>query len=183
LISVRQSINWDVEESLAGLISRIATVRSRSRTTHLTYSPPACGTMRLARARLQRSSARQSRPRSARCVLFFFIEVSELLDMNIRKSGANIRRVLQQVGEACAHVVLFAKLAFGAPKRTREMTRTAPSSVSSLNPCQFRYHPSVPSFSSSGGDDGSRDVFVIGATNGLDPLDPARLLPRRITSV
>jgi SpoVK/Ycf46/Vps4 family AAA+-type ATPase len=112
---------------------------------------------------------------------FLFRQAPRTANMYIGKSEANVRRVLQLLRDACLSVVFFAKLASGAlnPACVRRLERRhGPHCLSTSR--QVRCVSSVSSSSSSGGGDSSRDIFVIGATNRLDLLDPALLSPRQL---
>ncbi|KAJ3098682.1 peroxisomal assembly protein [Phlyctochytrium planicorne] len=95
---------------------------------------------------------------------------SELLNMYIGESEANVRRVFERARDAKPCVIFFDELDSVAPKRGEKgdsggvMDRIVSQLLAELD-------------SVNGGDGG--DVFVIGATNRPDLLDPALLRPGR----
>jgi len=95
--------------------------------------------------------------------------------MYIGESEANVRRVFQRARDARPCVVFFDELDSVAPKRGAHgdsggvMDRIVSQLLAELDGIA----------SSSAGGDGSGDVFVIGATNRPDLLDPALLRPGR----
>lgn len=96
----------------------------------------------------------------------------ELLNMYIGESEANVRRVFQRAKDARPCVVFFDELDSIAPKRGNHgdsggvMDRIVSQLLAELDGV-------------SSGASGS-DVFVIGATNRPDLLDPALLRPGRL---
>lgn len=96
--------------------------------------------------------------------------------MYIGESEANVRRVFQRARDARPCVVFFDELDSVAPKRGAHgdsggvMDRIVSQLLAELDGISS-------SSSSSGG--GGEDVFVIGATNRPDLLDPALLRPGR----
>ena len=94
----------------------------------------------------------------------------ELLNMYIGESEANVRRVFQRARDARPCVIFFDELDSVAPKRGNHgdsggvMDRIVSQLLAELDGMS----------SGSGG-----DVFVIGATNRPDLLDPALLRPGR----
>ena len=103
---------------------------------------------------------------------FFSVKGPELLNMYIGESEANVRRVFQKARDARPCVIFFDELDSIAPKRGEKgdsggvMDRIVSQLLAELD-----------GMSETG--DGSGDVFVIGATNRPDLLDPALLRPGR----
>jgi peroxin-6 len=104
--------------------------------------------------------------------------------MYIGESEANVRRVFRRARDARPCVVFFDELDSVAPKRGAHgdsggvMDRIVSQLLAELDGISS----SSPSSSSSSGGDGDgdgNDVFVIGATNRPDLLDPALLRPGR----
>jgi peroxin-6 len=97
--------------------------------------------------------------------------------MYIGESEANVRRVFQRARDARPCVVFFDELDSVAPKRGAHgdsggvMDRIVSQLLAELD--------GISSSSSSSGGGGGEDVFVIGATNRPDLLDPALLRPGR----
>jgi peroxin-6 len=154
----------------------LAPARPRTFTAHrhvfcsagiLLYGPPGTGKTLLAKAVATSCSLN-----------FFSIKGPELLNMYIGESEANVRRVFQRARDARPCVVFFDELDSVAPKRGAHgdsggvMDRIVSQLLAELD--------GIASSSSAGGSgDGSGDVFVIGATNRPDLLDPALLRPGR----
>jgi peroxin-6 len=128
----------------------------------LLYGPPGTGKTLLAKAVATSCSLN-----------FFSVKGPELLNMYIGESEANVRRVFQRARDARPCVIFFDELDSVAPKRGAHgdsggvMDRIVSQLLAELD--------GISSSSSSGGD----DVFVIGATNRPDLLDPALLRPGR----
>jgi peroxin-6 len=104
---------------------------------------------------------------------FFSVKGPELLNMYIGESEANVRRVFQRARDAKPCVIFFDELDSVAPKRGNQgdsggvMDRIVSQLLAELD-------------GMAGGDGvGGGDVFVIGATNRPDLLDPALLRPGR----
>jgi peroxin-6 len=101
---------------------------------------------------------------------FLSVKGPELLNMYIGESEANVRRIFQQAREAKPCVVFFDELDSVAPKRGNHgdsggvMDRIVSQLLAELD-------------GMADGDGG--DVFVLGATNRPDLLDPALLRPGR----
>jgi peroxin-6 len=97
--------------------------------------------------------------------------------MYIGESEANVRRVFQRARDARPCVVFFDELDSVAPKRGAHgdsggvMDRIVSQLLAELD--------GIASSSSSSSSAGAGDVFVIGATNRPDLLDPALLRPGR----
>lgn len=102
---------------------------------------------------------------------FFSVKGPELLNMYIGESEANVRRVFQRARDAKPCVIFFDELDSIAPKRGNHgdsggvMDRIVSQILAELDGM------------SSGGS--GADVFVLGATNRPDLLDPALLRPGR----
>jgi peroxin-6 len=102
---------------------------------------------------------------------FFSVKGPELLNMYIGESEANVRRVFQRARDAKPCVIFFDELDSVAPKRGNHgdsggvMDRIVSQLLAELD-------------GMSAGSSGA-DVFVIGATNRPDLLDPALLRPGR----
>ncbi|KZT03423.1 AAA-domain-containing protein [Laetiporus sulphureus 93-53] len=132
----------------------------KKRSGILLYGPPGTGKTLLAKAV------------ATSCALnFFSVKGPELLNMYIGESEANVRRVFQRARDARPCVVFFDELDSVAPKRGSHgdsggvMDRIVSQILAELDGL-------------SGGNAGG-DVFVIGATNRPDLLDPALLRPGR----
>jgi peroxin-6 len=102
---------------------------------------------------------------------FFSVKGPELLNMYIGESESNVRRVFQRARDASPCVVFFDELDSIAPARGKQgdsggvMDRIVSQLLAELD--------GISSSSSPG------NVFVIGATNRPDLLDPALLRPGR----
>ena len=102
---------------------------------------------------------------------FFSVKGPELLNMYIGESEANVRRVFQRARDARPCVIFFDELDSVAPKRGNHgdsggvMDRIVSQLLAELDGMSGRKE--------------SADVFVIGATNRPDLLDPALLRPGR----
>lgn len=127
----------------------------------LLYGPPGTGKTLVAKAVATSFSLN-----------FFSVKGPELLNMYIGESEANVRRVFQRAREARPCVIFFDELDSVAPKRGNYgdsggvMDRIVSQLLAELD-----------GISSS---KGVSDVFVIGATNRPDMLDPALLRPGRL---
>ncbi|OTA02585.1 Peroxisomal biogenesis factor 6 OS [Trichoderma parareesei] len=132
----------------------------KKRSGILFYGPPGTGKTLLAKAIATEYSLN-----------FFSVKGPELLNMYIGESEANVRRVFQRARDARPCVVFFDELDSVAPKRGNQgdsggvMDRIVSQLLAELD-------------GMSGGDDAG-GVFVIGATNRPDLLDPALLRPGR----
>lgn len=132
----------------------------KKRSGILLYGPPGTGKTLLAKAVATSFSLN-----------FFSVKGPELLNMYIGESEANVRRVFQRARDAKPCVIFFDELDSIAPKRGNQgdsggvMDRIVSQLLAELDGM------------SSGGS--SADVFVIGATNRPDLLDPALLRPGR----
>jgi peroxin-6 len=133
----------------------------KKRSGILFYGPPGTGKTLLAKAIATEYSLN-----------FFSVKGPELLNMYIGESEANVRRVFQRARDARPCVVFFDELDSVAPKRGNQgdsggvMDRIVSQLLAELD-------------GMSGGDDGGGGVFVVGATNRPDLLDPALLRPGR----
>ncbi|KAH7326361.1 P-loop containing nucleoside triphosphate hydrolase protein [Stachybotrys elegans] len=133
----------------------------KKRSGILFYGPPGTGKTLLAKAIATEYSLN-----------FFSVKGPELLNMYIGESEANVRRVFQRARDARPCVVFFDELDSVAPKRGNQgdsggvMDRIVSQLLAELD-------------GMSGGEDASGGVFVIGATNRPDLLDPALLRPGR----
>lgn len=139
----------------------------KKRSGILFYGPPGTGKTLLAKAIATEYSLN-----------FFSVKGPELLNMYIGESEANVRRVFQRARDARPCVVFFDELDSVAPKRGNQgdsggvMDRIVSQLLAELDGM------------SGGGDDedgkgGGGGVFVVGATNRPDLLDPALLRPGR----
>ncbi|KAI5796512.1 hypothetical protein EDC01DRAFT_787586 [Geopyxis carbonaria] len=130
----------------------------KKRSGILFYGPPGTGKTLLAKAIATEFSLN-----------FFSIKGPELLNMYIGESEANVRRVFQRARDARPCVVFFDELDSVAPKRGNQgdsggvMDRIVSQLLAELD----------------GMGDTGAGVFVIGATNRPDLLDPALLRPGR----
>ena len=133
----------------------------KKRSGILFYGPPGTGKTLLAKAIATEFSLN-----------FFSVKGPELLNMYIGESEANVRRVFQRARDARPCVVFFDELDSVAPKRGNQgdsggvMDRIVSQILAELD-------------GMSDGEEGAGGVFVIGATNRPDLLDPALLRPGR----
>ncbi|RMZ88388.1 hypothetical protein DV736_g4381, partial [Chaetothyriales sp. CBS 134916] len=143
----------------------------RKRSGILFYGPPGTGKTLLAKAIATEFSLN-----------FFSVKGPELLNMYIGESEANVRRVFQRARDARPCVVFFDELDSVAPKRGNQgdsggvMDRIVSQLLAELD--GMSSSPADDGQSASGPSGGS-GVFVIGATNRPDLLDPALLRPGR----
>ncbi|KAL1924063.1 uncharacterized protein VTP21DRAFT_7098 [Calcarisporiella thermophila] len=132
----------------------------KKRSGILLYGPPGTGKTLLAKAVATSCSLN-----------FFSVKGPELLNMYIGESEANVRRVFQRARDAKPCVIFFDELDSVAPKRGEKgdsggvMDRIVSQLLAELD--------------GMGEGGGAADVFVIGATNRPDLLDPALLRPGR----
>ncbi|CAG8639796.1 2937_t:CDS:2, partial [Paraglomus occultum] len=132
----------------------------KKRTGILLYGPPGTGKTLLAKAVATSCSLN-----------FFSVKGPELLNMYIGESEANVRRVFQRARDARPCVIFFDELDSVAPKRGEKgdsggvMDRIVSQLLAELD--------------GMGQAGSASDVFVIGATNRPDLLDPALLRPGR----
>ncbi|KAG6376029.1 P-loop containing nucleoside triphosphate hydrolase protein [Boletus reticuloceps] len=124
----------------------------------LLYGPPGTGKTLLAKAVATSCSLN-----------FLSVKGPELLNMYIGESEANVRKVFQRAREANPCVIFFDELDSIAPKRGNQgdsggvMDRIVSQLLAELDGMSI----------------GGMDIFVIGATNRPDLLDPALLRPGR----
>lgn len=129
----------------------------KKRSGILLYGPPGTGKTLVAKAVATNFSLN-----------FLSVKGPELLNMYIGESEANVRRVFQRARDARPCVVFFDELDSVAPKRGEKgdsggvMDRIVSQLLAEID-----------------GMGGGADVFVIGATNRPDLLDPALLRPGR----
>ena len=141
----------------------------RKRSGILFYGPPGTGKTLLAKAIATEFSLN-----------FFSIKGPELLNMYIGESEANVRRVFQRARDARPCVVFFDELDSVAPKRGNQgdsggvMDRIVSQLLAELDGMSSGGPSNSDGQASRGG-----GVFVIGATNRPDLLDPALLRPGR----
>lgn len=124
------------------------------------YGPPGTGKTLLAKAVATSFSLN-----------FFSVKGPELLNMYIGESEANVRRVFQRARDARPCVVFFDELDSVAPRRGNQA-----DSAGVMDRIVSQLLAELDGMSDSPGDSG---VFVIGATNRPDLLDPALLRPGR----
>lgn len=140
----------------------------RKRSGILFYGPPGTGKTLLAKAIATEFSLN-----------FFSVKGPELLNMYIGESEANVRRVFQKARDARPCVVFFDELDSVAPKRGNQgdsggvMDRIVSQLLAELDGMSGGSQSDDGQSSNAGG------VFVIGATNRPDLLDPALLRPGR----
>ncbi|CAE6521117.1 unnamed protein product [Rhizoctonia solani] len=134
----------------------------KKRSGILLYGPPGTGKTLLAKAV------------ATSCALnFLSVKGPELLNMYIGESEANVRRVFQRARDARPCVVFFDELDSIAPRRGQAgdsggvMDRIVSQILAELDGM------------GAGGSGSGGEVFVIGATNRPDLLDPALLRPGR----
>ncbi|WVQ73021.1 hypothetical protein IAR50_002584 [Cryptococcus sp. DSM 104548] len=135
----------------------------KKRSGILLYGPPGTGKTLLAKAVATSCSLN-----------FFSVKGPELLNMYIGESEANVRRVFEKAREARPCVIFMDELDSLAPKRGQQgdsggvMDRIVSQLLAELD-------------GMSGGKEGGggEGVFVMGATNRPDLLDPALLRPGR----
>lgn len=145
----------------------------RKRSGILFYGPPGTGKTLLAKAIATEFSLN-----------FFSVKGPELLNMYIGESEANVRRVFQRARDARPCVVFFDELDSVAPKRGNQgdsggvMDRIVSQLLAELDGMSSSA-PSDDDDPASSNAAGGSGVFVIGATNRPDLLDPALLRPGR----
>jgi len=132
----------------------------KKRSGILLYGPPGTGKTLLAKAVATSFSLN-----------FFSVKGPELLNMYIGESEANVRRVFQRARDARPCVVFFDELDSVAPRRGNQA-----DSAGVMDRIVSQLLAELDGMSDSSGDTG---VFVIGATNRPDLLDPALLRPGR----
>ena len=133
----------------------------KKRSGILLYGPPGTGKTLLAKAIA-----------TSFTLNFFSVKGPELLNMYIGESEANVRRVFARARDARPCVVFFDELDAVAPKRGNQgdsggvMDRIVSQLLAELD-------------GMSSDESGAGGVFVVGATNRPDLLDPALLRPGR----
>ncbi|GAB1600543.1 peroxisome assembly factor 2-like [Argonauta hians] len=127
----------------------------------LLYGPPGTGKTLIAKAVATEYSLN-----------FFSVRGPELMNKYVGQSEENVRRVFQQARDAAPSVIFFDELDSLAPNRGRSgdsggvMDRIVSQLLAELD-----------------GLHKSNNVFVIGATNRVDLLDPALLRPGRFDKI
>ena len=145
----------------------------RKRSGILFYGPPGTGKTLLAKAIATEFSLN-----------FFSVKGPELLNMYIGESEANVRRVFQRARDARPCVVFFDELDSVAPKRGNQgdsggvMDRIVSQLLAELDGMSSGGGSSEDS-NGTGSSGNGGGIFVIGATNRPDLLDPALLRPGR----
>jgi peroxin-6 len=145
----------------------------RKRSGILFYGPPGTGKTLLAKAIATEFSLN-----------FFSVKGPELLNMYIGESEANVRRVFQRARDARPCVVFFDELDSVAPKRGNQgdsggvMDRIVSQLLAELDGMSSGGGSTEDNDGTGSSGNGS-GVFVIGATNRPDLLDPALLRPGR----
>ncbi|XP_006458394.1 hypothetical protein AGABI2DRAFT_216898 [Agaricus bisporus var. bisporus H97] len=132
----------------------------KKRSGILLYGPPGTGKTLVAKAVATSCSLN-----------FFSVKGPELLNMYIGESEANVRRVFQRARDAKPCVIFFDELDSVAPKRGNHG-----DSGGVMDRIVSQLLAEIDGMSSGSS---SADVFVIGATNRPDLLDPALLRPGR----
>ncbi|RKP37465.1 P-loop containing nucleoside triphosphate hydrolase protein, partial [Dimargaris cristalligena] len=154
----------------------------KKRSGILLYGPPGTGKTLLAKAVATSCSLN-----------FFSVKGPELLNMYIGESEANVRRVFQKARDARPCVIFFDELDSLAPKRGQQgdsggvMDRIVSQLLAELDGMSGGGSGGGDFDNGSGNEDtqpssssaGAADIFVIGATNRPDLLDPALLRPGR----
>ena len=148
----------------------------RKRSGILFYGPPGTGKTLLAKAIATEFSLN-----------FFSVKGPELLNMYIGESEANVRRVFQRARDARPCVVFFDELDSVAPKRGNQgdsggvMDRIVSQLLAELDGMSSgsTSDDTPGEGKETGSTGGGAGVFVIGATNRPDLLDPALLRPGR----
>ncbi|KAJ1977437.1 peroxisomal assembly protein [Dimargaris verticillata] len=150
----------------------------KKRSGILFYGPPGTGKTLLAKAVATSCSLN-----------FFSVKGPELLNMYIGESEANVRRVFQKARDARPCVIFFDELDSLAPKRGQQgdsggvMDRIVSQLLAELDdmssPATTSNAVGSHASSSAAPTNAPADIFVIGATNRPDLLDPALLRPGR----
>lgn len=123
----------------------------------LLYGPPGCGKTLVAKAIANQSGSN-----------FISIKGPELLNKFVGESERSVRMVFARGRESAPCVLFFDELDALAPRRGSD--RTNPSSERVVNQLLTELD----------GVEGRKDVYVIGATNRPDMIDPAMLRPGRL---
>lgn len=132
----------------------------KKRSGILLYGPPGTGKTLVAKAVATSCSLN-----------FFSVKGPELLNMYIGESEANVRRVFQRARDAKPCVIFFDELDSVAPKRGNHG-----DSGGVMDRIVSQLLAEIDGMSNG---NSTADVFVIGATNRPDLLDPALLRPGR----
>lgn len=146
----------------------------KKRSGILFYGPPGTGKTLLAKAIATEFSLN-----------FFSVKGPELLNMYIGESEANVRRVFQRARDARPCCVFFDELDSVAPKRGNQgdsggvMDRIVSQLLAELDGMSGGGGSGDGADDDDSGANGGGGVFVIGATNRPDLLDPALLRPGR----
>ena len=144
-------------------------VRGSARSGALLYGPPGTGKTLLAKAVATECALR-----------FLSVKGPELVNMYVGESEKNVRDVFERARHAAPCVVFFDELDALAPARGAGadsggvMDRVVSQLLAELDGAN-----AVAGRSSSGADAASGMLFVIGATNRPDLVDPALLRPGR----
>ena len=136
----------------------------------LLYGPPGTGKTLLAKAVATECAIR-----------FLSVKGPELVNMYVGESERNVREVFERARHAAPCVVFFDELDALAPARGAGadsggvMDRVVSQLLAELDGA----HAGVPSVAGSNPDRGKNLLFVVGATNRPDLVDPALLRPGR----
>jgi peroxin-6 len=134
------------------------------------YGPPGTGKTLLAKAVATECAVR-----------FLSVKGPELVNMYVGESERNVREVFERARHAAPCVVFFDELDALAPARGAGadsggvMDRVVSQLLAELDGA----HAGVPSVAGSNPDRGKKLLFVVGATNRPDLVDPALLRPGR----
>lgn len=122
----------------------------------LLYGPPGCGKTLLAKAVANASGAN-----------FISVKGPELLNKYVGESERAVRQVFERAQTSAPCVIFFDELDALVPKRSAEGNSSSERVVNQM-------------LTEMDGMQTRRDVFVIGATNRPDILDPAMMRPGRL---
>ena len=134
------------------------------------YGPPGTGKTLLAKAVATECAIR-----------FLSVKGPELVNMYVGESERNVREVFERARHAAPCVVFFDELDALAPARGAGadsggvMDRVVSQLLAELDGA----HAGVPTVAGSNPDRGKKLLFVVGATNRPDLVDPALLRPGR----
>ena len=134
------------------------------------YGPPGTGKTLLAKAVATECAIR-----------FLSVKGPELVNMYVGESERNVREVFERARHAAPCVVFFDELDALAPARGAGadsggvMDRVVSQLLAELDGA----HAGVPTVAGSNPDHGKKLLFVVGATNRPDLVDPALLRPGR----
>ena len=143
---------------------------SGGRSGALLYGPPGTGKTLLAKAVATECAIR-----------FLSVKGPELVNMYVGESERNVREVFERARHAAPCVVFFDELDALAPARGAGadsggvMDRVVSQLLAELDGA----HAGVPTVAGSNPDHGKKLLFVVGATNRPDLVDPALLRPGR----